>query len=324
MARRTNSVMGNEGDMGQLESIRIFITVVETGSITKASERLGIAKSAVSKRLGELESQLGVKLINRTTRSSSLTEAGHRYFNKSKLIAEELDELNAQLSQSQQQLSGRLKISAPLSFGIEHLTPALDKFCQLHPRLKLEIDFSDKRVNLVEDGIDLALRIGVLDDSSLKAKAITTIRHLLCASPVYLEKHPPIESPADIQQHQFLKYNQFSSSGIPFIAPDNTTYLAPINVHLVANNGDFLKDMAIAGHGITIQPTFIIWRALNSGKLVPLLPDYQLHETKAYVVYPSTRYLPQKSRLLIDFLVDYFGDTPYWDQAISSHSNLSG
>jgi len=303
--------------VGQLESIKIFITVVETGSITKAADRLGLAKSAVSKRLAELELLLAVKLINRTTRSSSLTEAGERYYQKSRLIVEEMEELNAEIAHSKGTLTGNLKIAVPLSFGLHHLTPALKEFCQRHPELKLDLEFSDKKINLVEDGIDLAIRIGELTDSSLKAKLITNIEHVLCASPDYLAQHGTPVAPEDIQHHQFLKYSQTPLSGITLTDADNHSHLAPITPHLVANNGDFLKDMATAGHGIVFLPRFIVWKELQSEALTPILTNYSLNKVGAYVVYPSTRFLPRKSRLFIDFLASYYGSVPYWDRTLS-------
>ncbi|MGF1695386.1 LysR family transcriptional regulator [Vibrio kyushuensis] len=299
--------------MGQLESIHIFIKVVETGSITKASEQLGLAKSAISKRLSELEQQLGVKLINRTTRKSSITEAGQIYFQKSKLIYEELDELNCEISSVQKNLIGTLKIAVPLSFGIEHLVPALDEFSKLHSELKLDVDFSDRRVDLVQDGFDLALRIGHLADSTLKAKAITPIRHILCASPAYLNEFGIPKSPDDLKNHKFLRYSQMSLSGLQLMDENKQKFMAQIDVVHSANNGEFLKSMATSGHGITHLPTFIIWKELKSGALKQILTAYTPEPQNAYIVYPETRYLPQKSRALIDFLADYFGDVPYWD-----------
>ncbi|MEZ9232931.1 LysR family transcriptional regulator [Vibrio amylolyticus] len=299
--------------MGQLESIQIFIKVVETGSITKASDQLGLAKSAISKRLSELEQQLGVKLINRTTRKSSITEAGQIYYQKSKLISEELDELNSEIASVQTHLVGTLKIAVPLSFGIEHLVPALDEFSKLHPDLKLDVDFSDRKVDLVQDGFDLAFRIGQLADSTLKAKAITPISHVLCASPDYLDEYGIPETPEDLKKHKFLRYSQMPLSGLQLVGENQQKFMAQIDVVHSANNGEFLKAMALSGHGFTHLPKFIIWKELQNGTLKQILTPYTPAPQNAYIVYPETRYLPQKSRALIDFLTDYFGDSPYWE-----------
>ncbi|WP_295893494.1 LysR family transcriptional regulator [uncultured Vibrio sp.] len=299
--------------MGQLESIQIFIKVVETGSITKASEQLGLAKSAISKRLSELEQQLGVKLINRTTRKSSITEAGQIYFQKSKLISEELEELNCEIASVQTHLVGTLKIAVPLSFGIDHLVPALDEFSQKHSELKLDIDFSDRRVDLVQDGFDLAFRIGQLADSTLKAKAITPVSHVLCASPEYLSEYGTPETPEDLKKHKFLRYSQMALSGLQLVGENQQKFMAQIDVVHSANNGEFLKAMALSGHGFTHLPKFIIWKELQNGTLKQILTAYTPAPQNAYIVYPETRYLPQKSRALIDFLTDYFGDSPHWE-----------
>ncbi|MGC9403353.1 LysR family transcriptional regulator [Vibrio genomosp. F10] len=304
--------------MGQLESIRIFIKVVETGSITKASEQLGLAKSAISKRLSELEQQLGTRLINRTTRKSSLTEAGLIYFQKSKLIAEEIDVLNGQISSDRKDLVGTLKLAVPLSFGVEHLVPALDEFSKQHKDLKLDIDFSDRKVDLIGDGFDLAVRIGELTDSTLRAKAITPIRHLLCASPAYLDEFGTPQTPDDLSEHQFLRYSQMAPSGLSLLGEKKSgskreKVTVSLNIAHNANNGEFLKSMAVSGHGITYLPQFIIWKELKSGALKQILASYTPAPFNAYVVFPEARYLPQKSRVFIDFLSDYFGETPYWE-----------
>jgi DNA-binding transcriptional LysR family regulator len=167
--------------MGQLEDMHIFLRVVETGSITKAAEQMNIAKSAVSKRLALLEHKLGIKLINRTTRMSSITEAGQHYYQRSKLILDEVDELNSQTSSSKRALEGTLNIAVPLSFGLSHLAPALDLFLKEHADLKLKINFSDQRIDIIEQGVDLAFRIGQLDNSSMQARKIAPIKHVLCA-----------------------------------------------------------------------------------------------------------------------------------------------
>lgn len=297
--------------MGQLENVRIFLKVVEAGSITQTSEQLGLAKSAISRRLSELEQQLGVTLINRTTRTSSVTEAGRMYYQKSKLILDEFEELNGEIAAVSTNLTGTLRLSLPLSFGVEHLGPLLEKFTGQHSEIMLDIDFSDRKVDIVEEGYDLAVRIGELADSTLRAKAITPIRHILCASPDYLEKYGTPRTPAKLKAHRFLSYNQLPLSGLPLIGPDNKLINVPVSTHHSANTGEFLKNMAVAGHGITYLPLFIVWRELAKGSLTQLLSDYSHPELKAYVIYPATRYLPQKSRVFIDFLTSSFEEGDY-------------
>jgi DNA-binding transcriptional LysR family regulator len=299
--------------MGQLEDMTIFLRVVESGSITKAAEQMNIAKSAVSKRLASLEHKLGIKLINRTTRMSSLTEAGQQYYKRSKLIIDEVQELNSQTSSNKRALAGTLKIAVPLSFGLHHLAPALDVFLKHHGDLKLNIHFSDQKIDIVEQGVDLAFRIGQLDNSNLQARKIAAIKHVLCASPEYLKSHGEPKTPSELKQHRLLKYGGTEQSGLKFTkeGKDEVVYLEP---HFVANNGDFLKSLAESNHGITYLPTFIIWQSLATKTLVPLLTEYKVPTMHAYAVYPANRHLPLKVRSLIDFLVERFGDHPYWEQ----------
>lgn len=299
--------------MGQLENMQIFAKVVEAGSITKAAEQLNLAKSAVSKRLNELEQRLGVKLINRTTRKSSLTEAGITYFRQSKLILDEVDELNGKISSTQQNLNGILKLAAPLSFGVLHLVSALDQFAALYPELRLDINFSDRKIDLIEEGFDLAIRIGKLQDSTLQARAIAPIRHILCASPDYIAQSGLPLEPADLKSHKFLRYNRLPLAGIELIDNNSRLLTAHIDAHITSNNGDFLKVMAVSGHGIVCLPSFIIWKELATGALQPILPEYTLPTMQAYAIYPESRFLAQKVRVLIDYLTEYFGDAAYWD-----------
>jgi DNA-binding transcriptional LysR family regulator len=301
--------------MGQLEDMYVFLRVVETGSITKAAEQMNIAKSAVSKRLALLEHKLGIKLINRTTRMSSITEAGQRYYQRSKLILDEVEELNSQTSSSQRALAGTLNIAVPLSFGLSHLAPALDVFLQQHADLKLNVTFSDQKIDIVEQGVDLAFRIGQLDDSSLQARKIAPIHHVLCASPDYLKAYGEPRVPSDLKHHKMLRYSGADHSGLHFLSQDGIAQVINLEPHFSANNGDFLKSLAESSHGICYLPTFIVWQSLATQSLVPVLAEYQLQTMHAYAVYPPNRHLPVKVRSLIDFLVDRFGDNPYWQQS---------
>ncbi len=300
--------------MGQLEDMYIFLRVVETGSITKAAEQMNIAKSAVSKRLSLLEQKLGIKLINRTTRKSSITEAGQRYYQRSKLIVDEVDELNSQTSSSKRALEGTINIAVPLSFGLTHLTPALDLFLLQHKDLKLKINFSDQKIDIVEQGVDLAFRIGELDNSTLQARKIAPIKHVLCASPEYLTLYGEPKTPSDLNKHKVIKYGSTDQSGLKFLGLDDKEQIVHIEPHILANNGDFLKSLAESNHGITYLPTFIVWQSLATKTLIPVLPEFKLPTIYAYAVYPPNRHLPLKVRSLIDFLVERFGDNPYWDQ----------
>ena len=307
--------------MGQLEDMHVFVRIVEAGSITQAADQLNLAKSAVSKRLGDLESRLGSKLINRTTRTSSITEAGNQYYQRVKILLGDVESLNGEMACKTEVLAGSLKMSVPLSFGISHLTSAIDLFMRLHPELSINIDFSDRKVDIIEGGYDLAFRIGSLSDSSLQARKITPIRHAICASPDYLERQGTPAAPQELTAHKILKYGHWPLAGMSLVDRTGQQHLVNVEAYLTANNGDALKQLALSGHGITILPTFIVWEALEKKDLVLILENYSLPSMSAYVIYPPTRYLPHKVRSLIDFLIERFGDEPYWDKSTEVSKN---
>ncbi len=302
--------------MGQLEDMTLFIRVVDAGGISRAAEQMNVAKSAVSRRLVELETRLGVRLLNRTTRSSSLTEAGKRYYDHAIKIIDDVAELNALTANADSLLEGAINLAAPLSFGLCHLSAAIDSFIRQHPKVTVNIDFSDRQVDLIEEGMDLAFRIATLKDSSLVARKISPVRHILCASPGYLKINSAPTTPDDLKHHRLLHYSLSGASNWKLTDKQGRQHVITISAHMMANNGDFLKDMAVAGHGIIMTPTFIAWQAIENGELVPVLSNYVAPQLNAYAVYPQSRYLSQRTRMLIDFLVARFGDTPYWDRNI--------
>ena len=300
--------------MGQLEDMAMFVRIVEAGSITKAAEQLNIAKSAVSRRLKELETRLGSQLISRTTRQSNLTQAGEQYYQKVHHILSEVDALNEETSGTPTRIEGTLKMTAPLSFGLMHLNDVIDEYANKHPELKFELDFSDRHTDLIEEGFELAIRIRELQDSSYQAKRLALIRYALCASPEYLERMGTPKTFDDLSEHEFLQYGMSKSSAIELIDKQGKKHQVAVNGKIKANNGDFLREMAVKGHGIAFLPTFITYKALISGELVPILQQYQLPTLNAYAVYPKNRFLSQRCRYLIDFIAERFGDNPYWDK----------
>ncbi|WP_201540027.1 LysR family transcriptional regulator [Psychrobacter sp. 1044] len=299
--------------MGQLEDMAMFVRVVEAGSITKAAEQLNIAKSAVSRRLKDLETRLGSQLISRTTRQSNLTQAGEQYYQKVHHILSEVDALNEETSGTPTRIEGTLKMTAPLSFGLMHLNDVIDEYANQHPELNFELDFSDRHTDLIEEGFELAIRIRELQDSSYQAKRLALIRYALCASPEYLERMGTPKTFDDLTEHEFVQYGMSKSSTIELIDEQGKKHQVVVNGKIKANNGDFLRAMAVKGHGIAFLPTFITYQALISGELVPILQQYQLPTLNAYAVYPKNRFLSQRCRYLIDFIAERFGDNPYWD-----------
>jgi DNA-binding transcriptional LysR family regulator len=300
--------------MGQLEDMRIFVRVVEAGGVGKAADQMGLAKSGVSRSLVSLENRLGVQLINRTTRRISLSGVGREYYQAAVKLLGDIAELDALAANAETSLQGQLRLAVPLSFGLCHLSAAIDEFVRAHPGLTFDIDFSDRLVDLVEQGVDLAIRITALKDSSFKARRICPILLKLCASPAYLEAHGTPLTPDDLKRHALLGYNIGAGTALKLKDPQGNEHLVQASSRMVANNGDFLRDMALAGHGIVLLPTFIAWQALANGDLKPVLETHLPAELNAWAVYPQTRYLSQRARVFIDFLIDRFGETPYWDQ----------
>ena len=300
--------------MGQLEDMAMFVRIVEAGGIGKAAGQLELAKSAVSRRLNELEKRLCTQLLARTTRRSSLTDAGALYYERALNILADVATLNDEASGAKVSVAGTLRMTAPLSFGLMHLAPVIDEFATRHSAVNFQIDFSDQHKDLVEEGYELAIRIGELKDSSFQAKRITPVRHVLCASPDYLQRMGQPEVLADLNKHRLLQYGMASHSTIELTGPGGKQHQLQIKPRMKANNGDFLVQMALCGHGIVYTPTFLCYRELAAGELLPILGQYQLPVIHAYAVYPKNRFLSRRCRVLIDFIADYFGDEPYWDQ----------
>lgn len=303
--------------MDRFNTLQSFIAVVETGSFSEAAERLSVGKSVVSRRVSALEERLGVRLLQRTTRRLSLTEAGRELYPQAARLLAELDEAEQSVSEGQQTLRGRLRLAAPLSFGLQHLGPALNAFAAKHPEVVLDLDLNDREVNLIEEGVDLAVRIGRLDDSALVAVPLAPVRFVLCASPDYLARHGKPRHPRELTRHMGLAYaNVPDSQQWRFVGTGGEAFSVRVPTRMRANNGDVLIAAAVAGLGIVASPTFIAHRALQEGSLVPLLPSHRLPGTTAYLVYPSRRFLPQRIRTLVEFLRARFGDRPYWDKEL--------
>jgi DNA-binding transcriptional LysR family regulator len=305
--------------MDRFTDIETFVAVVDQGSFSAAAERLGKPKSAVSRRVAQLERRLGARLLNRTTRRLSLTDAGRALHERARRLLNDLEEAEAEAADTQAALRGRLKVATPLSFGLLHLRPALEDFLATHPDLEVELDLNDRQVDLVSEGFDLALRIGRLSDSSLVARRIATVRRVTVASPAYLAERGEPGHPLDLAGHQGLRYTNLPRQAAwTYLDADGGELKPRVPDRLAANNGELLADAAERGLGITIQPTFMVYRAVEQGRLRPVLTRWELAEQGMYLVYPPGRFLSQRVRAFSDHLAGRFGDRPYWDRFLEA------
>ncbi|MEQ6889083.1 LysR family transcriptional regulator [Halomonas sp. CS7] len=300
--------------MDRIDAMRAFVTVVTEGSFTRAAERLETSPQLVSKYVSQLEQHLGVRLLNRTTRKVHLTEAGARYHQRALQVLNDIDDMEHQLGDLHTQAKGRLRISAPVSFAIRHLAPLLSDFQRAHPAVDIDLQLNDRKVDIVEEGFDIALRIGHLKSSSLIARRIAPVRLLMCASPAYLKQHGTPRRLEDLEAHRYLRYSYMELAAGETIS----RWLSSRDPHhggdMVSNNGDVLVEAAIAGAGIALQPTFISGPAIKAGTLRVILPEHAPEPMSLYAVYAHRQLLASKVRCFIDFLEGYFGEPPFWDR----------
>ncbi len=294
--------------------MQAFVAVVEAGSFTAAASRLKTSKSGISRRVSALEERLGVQLLRRTTRRLNLTETGQSFYAHSARILADLDEAESAVLQQHGELQGTLRVALPLSFGVRHMCEPVAGFHRRHPRVTFEIDLNDRRIDLLEEGVDLALRIGRLADSSLIARRLFEARTVVCASPAYLDEHGTPETPAELHDHACLVYRNLAEP-TKWVCRDGDGARLRVDVSaaMAASSGDFLCAAAIQGLGIAMQPTFIAGDAISRGELVPVLTDYEWPVTPAYAVYPPTRHLSYRVREFIDYLARYFSGPLPWD-----------
>lgn len=300
--------------MDRFTEMRIFARVVEMGSLSAAAERLDIARSAVSRRLADLEARLGVELLHRTTRRISLTESGREYYERCVRILADLEEADLSVSRAHSALRGSLRVAMPLSFGLTRLQPIIQDFMALHPQVNFDLDCDDRHVDLLREGFDVGIRIARLEDSSFIARRLCPIRHVVCASPAYLAAHGTPRHADELARHQCLAYsNQANPELWSYRRPDGEPAQARIGVRLRANNGDLLVKAAVAGSGIILIPSFYVHELLARGELVAILQDHSWPELNAYALYPPTRHLSSRVRAFVDFLAERLRGTPPWD-----------
>jgi DNA-binding transcriptional LysR family regulator len=299
--------------MDQLRALRVFAAVVEQGSFAAAADHLGLSRTAASKHVQDLEARLGIALLHRTTRSVSLTQTGAAYFERARRVLDEIELADSEASLQTRTPRGRLRASVPVSFGFRHLAPRLKGFMDRYPDVHLDLIVSDRQMNLVEEGFDLAIRIGELADSSLIARRIAASRLILCAAPGYLDANGWPAEPRDLSAHLCLGYPYWSGhQNWMFTDRDGSAHKVPVKNQLWSNNGDLLLATAVSGCGIIRQPDFIVHEALASGELVELLPDLAKPEIGIHAVYPPAAVIPLRLRVFIDYLVEAFSGEPPW------------
>ena len=296
--------------------MQVFAQVVESGSFSKASDRLSLSPTAVSRQVADLEAHLNTRLLNRTTRRVSLTESGRAFYERCVQLLADLEEAEQEAARAAVVPRGTIKLTTSVTFGVRHLAPALAAFMALHREVRFDVSLSDRMVDLVEEGFDLGVRIGGPGSENLVARKLGETRLVPCAAPAYLEANGAPRTPEDLEGHNCFTYE--------YVLPRNTwRFRDPAGAErsvrvagsLHSNNGDLLAEAAARGAGIAFEPAFIVGPDVRAGRLVPLLQDFVPAPVPIYAVYPSRKHLSAKVRLFVDFLVASFAETKDWSLA---------
>jgi len=295
--------------MDRFLEMQTFHAVVDAGSFVKAADALDISKAAVSRYVADLETRLGVRLLQRTTRRLSLTEEGQVFYARSKELLAGVDEAEAEITSRTGAASGLLRVNAPVTFGIRHLAPLWGMFLTRYPNVSLDVTLADRVVDLVEEGYDVAIRIATLPSSTLISKRLTTTRMVLCASPDYLKVHGVPRHPAELTEHTVISYRYWSTKDEWHFNGPQGLVSVKTRPCMHTNSGDTCRAAALAHQGIILQPTFLVGDDLAAGTLVELMPEFRSLELGIYAIYPTRKYVSPKVRALIDFLAEHFAQT---------------
>jgi DNA-binding transcriptional LysR family regulator len=295
--------------MDTIEAMRVFATVAERSSFSGAANALDMSTASVTRHVAWLEQRLGTRLLHRTTRRVSLTSAGASYHERCLALLAELDATEAAVTAQALAPSGQLRLNVPVSFGIARMGGLLGRFAELHPQISVDVDLSDRMVDLVEEGYDVAIRITREPAPTLIARLLAESALVLCASPDYLARAGTPTTLAELASHRCLGYRYFQGGDVWRMTGPEGEASVRVHEHLRANNGDLLREAAIAGMGIVLQPDFIAGQALDEGRLVRLLPDYHIPPVRIFAVYASRSHLAPKIRAFIDFMVESFAET---------------
>ncbi|MFW6067233.1 MAG: LysR family transcriptional regulator [Myxococcota bacterium] len=292
--------------LDELTSMAVFARVVETRSFSEAARRLGMSKSAVSKRIARLEDSLGAPLLLRTTRRLALTEAGSAFYEHCARIVSEANEARSQITEAGSTPRGLLRVNAPVTLSEVYLAQVMPRFLALHPDVRVEITTDDRFVSVIDDGYDVVVRMAVLEDSSLIARKLASDRRVVCASPGYLEAAGTPRHPSDLLQHNCLRYAYMTvRDEWQFQGPEGRVSVS-VRGNFQANNGTLLKQAAVEGLGLVMIPRFMVAAELADGRLVEVLADFGVPEHGIYAVYAQRRHVSPKVRAFVDFLVDAF------------------
>jgi DNA-binding transcriptional LysR family regulator len=299
--------------MDRFLALRSFAEVVDAGSFVAAADELGLSKAAVSRHVAELEARLGVRLLHRTTRKLSLTGEGEVFHARARQLLADMAEAEAEITSRSREAVGLVRVSAPVSFGIHHLAGAWGAFRRKHPKVTLEISLSDRIADLAEEGLDIAIRIARLPNSTLVTRQLASTRMVLCASPQYLRRAGKPRHPSELSTHDVIAYTYWSDRDEwEFEGPEGPV-TARTHPCIRTNNGDVCRAAALQHQGLILQPTFIVGEDLQRGTLVEVLPHYRAPTLGIHAVYQSRKHLTPKVRLLIDFLVAWFRQ-PRWPE----------
>lgn len=308
--------------MEDLEGMAIFARVVEEKSFSAAARRLNLSKSLVSKHVTQLEKSIGARLLNRTTRALSLTEAGAVFYEHCARIVEELEEAKLAVGRLQTAPRGILRISAPVAFGRLHVASALPEFLTAHPELKVDMVTTDRFVDLAEEGYDVVIRIVGEPSPNVVARRLAPVNRRMCATPDYFARHGLPTSPADLEKHNCLTYTYFNPQDPWRLHGPDGDISVRASGNLRLNDDDALSEAVLGGLGIALLPTFLIGKDIQSGRLQSVLSDYVPLERHIYAVYLPNRHLSAKVRAFIDFFLERIGSEPYWDRVPTGASAI--
>ena len=299
--------------MDTLTSMKTFAAVVDSGSFSMAADRLGISRAMASKHISYLEEHLGTRLLQRTTRKLTLTEIGSAYYERCTQILADITEAEEGAAHLTEAPRGTLRMTVPVSFGLLHMGPLISEFLKRYPDVRIDVLLVDRRVDLIDEGLDLAVRIGALAESGLIAKRLGSDRIAITGAPDYLKRHGVPETPADLARHNCLTYS-YATAGDEWRLKDRDglQHTVKVSGSLRASNGDMAKLAALEGVGLIRQPLFLIGADLRAGRLVEVLADYHSEELGIYAVYPSRKHLSAKVRAFVDFLSDAFALKNEW------------